>query len=91
MTGFKASWALCEWCRNISRQFNVESEPSAMSFVLLILAVLSILQCGVSLAPRSGANEPVAAAWYAAWHATTGFPLSAVSWDKYNTLIYSFA
>ncbi|KIK75153.1 glycoside hydrolase family 18 protein, partial [Paxillus rubicundulus Ve08.2h10] len=34
--------------------------------------------------------EPVAAAWYAGWHATDGFLLSDVSWDKYNTLIYSF-
>ncbi|KAF9232670.1 glycoside hydrolase superfamily [Melanogaster broomeanus] len=36
-------------------------------------------------------SEPVAAAWYAGWHATTGFPLSDISWEKYNTLIYSFA
>lgn len=53
----------------------------------LSLIVLSILQRVASLVP----NEPVAAAWYAGYHATEGFPLSAVSWDKYNTLIYSFA
>ncbi|KAG8214134.1 glycoside hydrolase family 18 protein [Butyriboletus roseoflavus] len=58
-----------------------------MSFALLSLTVLSVLQRVTSLAPTS----PVAAAWYAGWHATVGFPLSDVSWDKYNTLIYSFA
>ncbi|KAG0692802.1 glycoside hydrolase family 18 protein, partial [Suillus ampliporus] len=33
----------------------------------------------------------VVATWYAGWHATEGFPLSSVSWEKYNTLYYSFA
>ncbi|EIW83531.1 glycoside hydrolase family 18 protein, partial [Coniophora puteana RWD-64-598 SS2] len=28
---------------------------------------------------------------YAGWHAKEGFPLDKVSWEKYNTLIYSFA
>ena len=62
-----------------------------MFFAAFSLTVLSILHRGVSLAPRSSASEPVAAAWYTGWHATEGFPLSAVPWDKYNTLIYSFA
>jgi chitinase len=60
-----------------------------MSFTVLSLTVLSILQRVTSLAPTSGAN--VAAAWYAGWHATEGFPISDISWDKYNALIYSFA
>lgn len=42
-----------------------------------------------SIAARSTA--PVAAAWFAGWHATDGFPLSSISWEKYNTLYYSFA
>ena len=32
----------------------------------------------------------VSAAWYAGWH-SGDFPLSAVSWDKYTHLTYSFA
>ncbi|KAG1829648.1 chitinase [Suillus variegatus] len=36
-------------------------------------------------------TKPVAAAWYAGWHATAGFPLSSIVWEKYNTLYYSFA
>ncbi|KAG9316848.1 glycoside hydrolase family 18 protein [Chiua virens] len=62
-----------------------------MAFAILALTVLSVLQKAASLASSVALNEPVAAAWYAGWHATEGFPLSAVSWDKYNTLIYSFA
>ncbi|KAF8444895.1 glycoside hydrolase family 18 protein [Boletus edulis BED1] len=63
-----------------------------MSFAALFsLTVLSIVHRVTSLATASGTYEPVAAAWYAGWHATEGFPLSAVSWDKYNTLFYSFA
>ncbi|KAG1812215.1 glycoside hydrolase family 18 protein [Suillus subaureus] len=42
-----------------------------------------------SIAARS--TTPIAAAWYAGWHATEGFPLSSISWEKYNTLYYSFA
>ena len=61
-----------------------------MSFAILSLTVLSILQRVTSLATTS-TNEPVAAAWYAGWHATEGFPLEDISWDKYNTVIYSFA
>ncbi|KAG2097538.1 glycoside hydrolase family 18 protein [Suillus discolor] len=33
----------------------------------------------------------VAGAWYAGWHATNGYPVSNISWDKYNTVYYSFA
>ena len=65
-----------------------ESENSVMS---LLLTVLSLLQRATSLVLFSGSNERVAAAWYTGWHATEGFPLSNISWDKYNTLIYSFA
>jgi chitinase len=47
-----------------------------------------------SIAARSTAarsTKPVAAAWYAGWHATEGFPLSSINWEKYDTLYYSFA
>ncbi|KAJ3515107.1 hypothetical protein NMY22_g14535 [Coprinellus aureogranulatus] len=33
----------------------------------------------------------VAAAWFAGWHATNGFPLSKVPWSKYTHLTYAFA
>ena len=59
-----------------------------MSFALLSLTALSVLH---RVVPSSCTDEPVAAAWYAGWHATEGFPLSDISWDKYTTLIYSFA
>ncbi|KDR84013.1 hypothetical protein GALMADRAFT_56576 [Galerina marginata CBS 339.88] len=36
-------------------------------------------------------ESKVASAWYAGWHADTGFPLSKVSWSKYTHLTYSFA
>ncbi|KAI9571659.1 glycoside hydrolase family 18 protein [Boletus coccyginus] len=62
-----------------------------MLFAILSLTALSILNWGVTSASASCPDEPVAATWYAGWHATQGFPLSAVSWHKYNTLFYSFA
>ncbi|KAF8840849.1 glycoside hydrolase, partial [Paxillus ammoniavirescens] len=40
--------------------------------------------------PATPRNQSIAAAWYAGQHATEGFPLSNVHWDKYNTLIYSY-
>jgi hypothetical protein len=32
----------------------------------------------------------VASSWYASWH-SDDFPLSAVSWSKYNSVTYAFA
>ncbi|KAG9123461.1 hypothetical protein FRC07_014912 [Ceratobasidium sp. 392] len=40
--------------------------------------------------PRPASKQPVAATWFASWHAQD-FPLSNVSWSKYTTVIYSFA
>ncbi|KAF8992480.1 endochitinase [Cyathus striatus] len=39
------------------------------------------------------ANNKVAAAWYAGWHADSSpaFPLSQVSWSKYTHLTFAFA
>ncbi|KAG9121581.1 hypothetical protein FRC07_002405, partial [Ceratobasidium sp. 392] len=41
-------------------------------------------------APSPAAKQPVAATWFASWHAQD-FPLSNVSWSKYTTVTYSFA
>jgi len=60
----------------------------SLAAILLPLTLFLTFRRVASLAV---ASEPVAAAWYAGYHATEGFPLSAVSWDKYNTIIYSFA
>ncbi|KAG2154451.1 glycoside hydrolase family 18 protein [Suillus bovinus] len=54
-----------------------------MMFKLLLAASLTFL-------PSAYASK-VAGAWYAGWHATEGYPLSNVSWNKYNTMYYSFA
>ncbi|CAE6390033.1 unnamed protein product [Rhizoctonia solani] len=41
-------------------------------------------------APAAKPKEPVAATWFASWHAND-FPLANVSWNKYTTVSYSFA
>ncbi|KAG1739311.1 glycoside hydrolase family 18 protein [Suillus lakei] len=51
--------------------------------LLLLAASLTLLS--------SAHASTVAGAWYAGWHATNGYPLSNVSWDKYTTMYYSFA
>ncbi|KAF8836466.1 glycoside hydrolase family 18 protein [Paxillus ammoniavirescens] len=69
-----------------------------LSILTFPLLVLSLALPQASARPRRThhhrveipPSQLVAAAWYAGWHATEGFPLSDVSWDKYNTLIYSF-
>ena len=53
------------------------------------LTLLSFVQAAPA-AIRSSVSQ-VAAAWYAGWHATEGYPLSAINWGKYNTMYYSFA
>ncbi|KAH7889046.1 glycoside hydrolase family 18 protein [Phlebopus sp. FC_14] len=64
---------------------------------MLPFVLTSVLTLSLSLAAksnpvtRSAQQSRVAAAWYAGWHATEGFPLSDVSWAKYTTMIYSFA
>ncbi|KAG1806095.1 glycoside hydrolase superfamily [Suillus subaureus] len=55
------------------------------AFLLPLLALTNIT------ASPLAAHSIAAPTWYAGWHATGGFPLSSVSWDKYNTLYYSFA
>jgi len=54
------------------------------------ILVLIALAAAPAYASKA-ADTKVAAAWYAGFHAEEGFPLSKVSWNKYNTLIYSFA
>jgi chitinase len=53
-----------------------------------------LLHLAASLALLTSAHvarAKVAGAWYAGWHATNGYPISEISWDKYNTMYYSFA
>ncbi|KAG1736822.1 glycoside hydrolase family 18 protein [Suillus lakei] len=60
--------------------------------MLSIFAVPLLALSAVSAStPAARSTSPVIGAWYAGWHATEGFPLSSVSWGKYNTLYYSFA
>ncbi|OAX39728.1 glycoside hydrolase family 18 protein [Rhizopogon vinicolor AM-OR11-026] len=56
--------------------------------MLPLLAACLIL---LSFVQATSGRSSVRAAWYAGWHATVGYPLSAISWDKYNTMYYSFA
>ncbi|KZV72372.1 glycoside hydrolase family 18 protein [Peniophora sp. CONT] len=64
---------------------------------------LAILPLGASLLPLAAAwqlphndsdsdsPKPVAATWFAGWHADQGFSVSNISWDKYTHITYSFA
>ncbi|KAG1827821.1 chitinase [Suillus variegatus] len=64
------------------------------TFFVFLLALTNINVSASPLDARSIAarsTKPVVATWYGGWHATEGFPLSSVSWNKYNTLYYSFA
>ncbi|KAH7905380.1 glycoside hydrolase family 18 protein [Hygrophoropsis aurantiaca] len=56
---------------------------------LPLLALSGTVTAGVLHSPRA-ADAFVAGAWYTNWNANQGFPLSKVSWKKYNTLYYSF-
>ncbi|KAG2142295.1 glycoside hydrolase family 18 protein [Suillus bovinus] len=58
--------------------------------MLSIFALPLLALSAVSTTPPAHSTSPVLGAWYASWHATQGFPLSSVSWGKYNTLYYSF-
>ncbi|KAF8510382.1 glycoside hydrolase family 18 protein [Gautieria morchelliformis] len=39
----------------------------------------------------TGAPDFVASTWFAGWHATSGFAVSNISWDKYTHIKYAFA
>ncbi|EAU84319.1 endochitinase [Coprinopsis cinerea okayama7 len=56
-----------------------------------LVALLSTLVVASPAAVEGKTRGKVAAAWYAGWHATTGYPLSRVSWKKYTHLTYAFA
>ncbi|KAF8134413.1 glycoside hydrolase family 18 protein [Boletus edulis] len=66
-----------------------------MSFAALFsLTLLSALHGVASLPSALGPSGQVAAAWYTSWHASgvpNAFPDTAIPWEKYNTVIYSFA
>lgn len=76
----------------ITLQGNVTFSSSFTMLPLLaafkFLALSSPVQAASSVTRSS--NSQVAAGWYAGWHATD-YPLSEVSWNKYNTMYYSFA
>ncbi|KAG1737910.1 glycoside hydrolase family 18 protein [Suillus paluster] len=59
-----------------------------LSFFAVPLLALSAVSAST---PAARSISPVIGTWYAGWHATEGFPLSSISWGKYNTLYYSFA
>ncbi|KAJ8594048.1 glycoside hydrolase [Rhizopogon salebrosus TDB-379] len=61
-----------------------------MLLILVILPLFALLGVCAKI-PAAGSTSPIAATWYAGWHATEGFPLSSVSWEKYDTIYYSFA
>jgi hypothetical protein len=68
------------------------SAVSASPFTAHSIAARSIAaHTAAARSIAASSTTPVAAAWYAGWHATEGFPLSSISWEKYNTLYYSFA
>jgi hypothetical protein len=69
-----------------------------VAFVFVALAEAASGARQGRLPPRSTTRKSVrttqkkiAQAWYTGWHATEGFPLSSVSWDKYTHLTYAFA
>ncbi|KAG2127499.1 glycoside hydrolase family 18 protein [Suillus clintonianus] len=60
---------------------------------ILPLIVLSAVSASplAARSPTACSTTPISASWYTGWHATEGAPLSSVSWEKYNTIYYSFA
>lgn len=52
---------------------------------------VNIGEGGVGVYGSTRPKSKIAISWYAGWHATEGFPLSKVSWNKYTHLTYSFA
>jgi len=59
-------------------------------YPIACLLAATYLTGGV-LAAADNKHSRVAAAWYAGWHADSGYPLSKVSWSKYTHLTYAFA
>ncbi|OAX34531.1 glycoside hydrolase family 18 protein [Rhizopogon vinicolor AM-OR11-026] len=57
-------------------------------FAILPLFALSAVCVNI---PDVESTSPIAASWYAGFHATEGAPLSSINWKKYNTIYYSFA
>jgi hypothetical protein len=58
----------------------------------LIWAAQPTLARSTNVFPRQWQKPtgPVAASWYASWHAQD-VPLATVNWTEYNVVIYAFA
>jgi hypothetical protein len=65
---------------------------SSILFSLLATAISVLDARGrVQAEPVNGlTNRTLSMAWYTGWHAAA-FPLSKVSWAKYDLLFYAFA
>ena len=61
---------------------------------LTLLAVSAVARASTfpySFQAREETVDLVAAAWFAGWHASKGFAVANVSWEKYTHMTYSFA
>lgn len=65
--------------------------PLGLPLLVLVALFSNFLAVGAQVAPNNTRSDKVAAAWYAGWHATAGYPLSSVPWSKYTHLTYAFA
>jgi chitinase len=63
--------------------------PSFAGVFVTALSAISSVLGGSEAAIKK--TSLVSAAYFTGWHATEGFPLSKVSWDKYTHLIYAFS
>jgi chitinase len=71
----------------ISTEFKTREAAYPASFTIMLPLLAASL---VFLPSVQAQTSQVAATWYAGWHATE-YPLSSVSWSKYNTVYYAFA
>ncbi|KAH6915081.1 endochitinase [Coprinopsis sp. MPI-PUGE-AT-0042] len=57
----------------------------------LVVLFSNFLAVGAQEVAPNNRSDKVAAAWYAGWHTTAGYPLSSVPWSRYTHLTYAFA
>lgn len=56
----------------------------------LFLLLLPLAAFALPFQPRAAESDKIAIGFYTGWH-SDDVPLTSVSWDKYNTMIYAFA